>query len=92
MKQNLAHIAIVVDEYDKAIEFYTKKLHFNLIEDTTLSDTKRWVLVRPQGSDGCALLLAKATNEAQKNSIGNQTGGRVFCFCTPMIFKETIKT
>lgn len=47
MKQNITHIAIVVDDYDKAIEFYTKKLHFDLIEDTVLSETKRWVLVRP---------------------------------------------
>lgn len=62
MKQFIAHIAIVVDDYDKAIDFYTKKLYFNLIEDTILSDTKRWVLVAPNGSKECCLLLAKATN------------------------------
>ena len=80
MKQRLAHIAIVVDDYDKAIGFYTEKLHFNLIEDTQLSETKRWVLVRPKGSNECCLLLAKAANEEQKTRVGNQTGGRVFLF------------
>ena len=80
MKQNLTHIAIVVDDYDKAIEFYTEKLHFTLIEDTVLSDTKRWVLVRPKGASECSLLLAKGANEEQKSRIGNQTGGRVFLF------------
>ena len=80
MKQRLAHIAIVVNDYDEAIEFYTKKLHFTLIEDTQLSETKRWVLVKPQGTDGCCLLLAKAANEEQKGRVGNQTGGRVFLF------------
>ena len=80
MKQHLAHIAIVVDDYDKAIEFYTKKLHFTLLEDLVLSDTKRWVLVRPQGATECSLLLAKAVTEEQKSRIGNQTGGRVFLF------------
>lgn len=80
MKQKIAHITLVVDDYDKAIEFYTKKLHFNLIEDTTLSPDKRWVLVAPPGASECCLLLAKATTEKQKASIGNQTGGRVFLF------------
>ena len=80
MKQRLAHIAIVVDDYDEAIGFYTEKLHFNLIEDTQLSETKRWVLVRPKGSNECCLLLAKAANEEQKSRVGNQTGGRVFLF------------
>ena len=80
MKQRLAHIAIVVDDYDEAIKFYTEKLHFDLIEDTSLTETKRWVLVRPKGKDSCCLLLAKAANEEQKSRIGNQTGGRVFLF------------
>ena len=80
MKQRLAHIAIVVDDYDEAIAFYTEKLHFNLIEDTQLSETKRWVLVRPKGSNECCLLLAKAANGEQKSRVGNQTGGRVFLF------------
>ena len=80
MNQSLAHIAIVVDDYDKAIAFYTQKLHFTLTEDTTLSDTKRWVLVTPKGANECSLLLAKSATEAQKSRIGNQTGGRVFLF------------
>ncbi len=80
MKQNLTHIAIVVDDYDKAIEFYIQKLHFDLIEDTTLSESKRWVLVRPKGANECSLLLAKGVNNEQKSRIGNQTGGRVFLF------------
>lgn len=80
VKQFLAHIALVVDDYDEAIEFYTRKLNFTLIEDTTLSETKRWVLVQPPGSDGCCLLLAKAANDRQKAAVGNQSGGRVFLF------------
>ena len=80
MNQRLAHIAIVVNDYDEAIKFYTEKLHFDLIEDTRLSETKRWVLVRPAGSNECCLLLAKAANEEQKSRVGNQTGGRVFLF------------
>lgn len=80
MKQEIAHIALVVNDYDEAIDFYTKKLHFNLIEDTKLSDSKRWVLVRPKGSTECCLLLAKAANDEQQTRIGNQTGGRVFLF------------
>jgi catechol 2,3-dioxygenase-like lactoylglutathione lyase family enzyme len=80
MKQHIAHIALVVRDYDEAIRFYTEKLHFDLVEDTVLSETKRWVLVAPKGSSECRLLLAKATTEEQQNSIGNQAGGRVFLF------------
>jgi catechol 2,3-dioxygenase-like lactoylglutathione lyase family enzyme len=80
MKQRLAHIAIVVNDYDEAIKFYTEKLHFDLVEDTRLSATKRWVQVRPKGSNECCLLLAKAANEEQRSRVGNQTGGRVFLF------------
>jgi catechol 2,3-dioxygenase-like lactoylglutathione lyase family enzyme len=80
MKQRLAHIAILVDDYDKAIDYYTHKLHFKLIEDTRLSDTKRWVIIAPVGDNGSSLLLAKAANEEQESRIGNQTGGRVFLF------------
>jgi catechol 2,3-dioxygenase-like lactoylglutathione lyase family enzyme len=80
MKQNIAHIALLVKDYDEAIAFYTQKLHFTLIEDTILSGTKRWVVVTPPGSTNCSLLLAKASNERQEKSIGNQTGGRVFLF------------
>jgi catechol 2,3-dioxygenase-like lactoylglutathione lyase family enzyme len=80
MRQRLAHIAIVVNDYDEAIKFYTEKLHFDLIEDTQLSETKRWILVRPKGGDSCCLLLAKAANDEQGSRVGNQTGGRVFLF------------
>ena len=79
MKQTLAHVAIVVDDYDKAIDHYTRQLGFSLTEDTRLSETKRWVLVTPPGS-ACSLLLAQASTEEQKLHIGNQTGGRVFLF------------
>lgn len=88
MKQHLAHIPIIVDDYDKAIEFYTQKLHFILLEDVVLSDTKRWVLVRPQGATECSILLAKAATEEQKSRIGNQTGGRVFLFLSTDNFKR----
>ncbi|MBX2956670.1 MAG: VOC family protein [Cyclobacteriaceae bacterium] len=80
MKQNLAHIALVVDDYDRAIEFYTRNLNFRLVEDTVLTESKRWVRIAPPGSDGCCLLLAKAANDEQRSRIGNQTGGRVFLF------------
>jgi catechol 2,3-dioxygenase-like lactoylglutathione lyase family enzyme len=80
VKQQIARISIVVNDYGEAIEFYTKKLHFDLIEDTYLSDTKRWVVVAPKGSSGCGLLLAKAASEEQRSRIGNQTGGRIFLF------------
>lgn len=79
MKQKLAQIALVVRDYDEAIRFYTEVLQFELVEDTPLSDTKRWVVVRPLGSE-TKLLLAKAANEEQASRIGNQTGGRVFLF------------
>ena len=80
MKQSIAHIALVVAEYDEAIEFYTKKLDFVLIDDTPLSDGKRWVLVAPGGAAECCLLLAKAVGDEQEARIGNQSGGRVFLF------------
>jgi catechol 2,3-dioxygenase-like lactoylglutathione lyase family enzyme len=74
------HIALVVDDYDEAIKFYTEKLNFTLIEDTPQSETKRWVLVAPKGSEECSLLLAKGVGEEQRSRVGNQTGGRVFLF------------
>ncbi len=80
MKQRIAQIALVVADYDEAIEFYTKKLGFRLVENTTLSDTKRWVLVAPQGASETCILLAKATDSEQQSRVGNQTGGRVFLF------------
>jgi uncharacterized glyoxalase superfamily protein PhnB len=80
MTQSLAHIALVVNDYDEAVNFYTQTLHFTLVEDKVMSDTKRWVMVAPPGSTGSSILLAKAANEEQKNRVGNQTGGRVFLF------------
>lgn len=80
MKQQLANIALVVKDYDEAIDFYTKKLNFKLVEDTKLSETKRWVRVLPPGSDSCCLLLARAATPEQELAIGNQSGGRVFLF------------
>ena len=80
MKQRIAHIALVVADYDEAIAFYTQKLHFDLIEDSILNDTKRWVLVAPKGCKEFSLVLAKAANSQQLDRVGNQTGGRVFLF------------
>jgi catechol 2,3-dioxygenase-like lactoylglutathione lyase family enzyme len=79
MAFSLKHVAIIIDDYDRAIDYYTRQLGFHLTEDTPLSETKRWVLVTPPGSE-CSLLLAKATSDEQKHYIGNQTGGRVFLF------------
>jgi catechol 2,3-dioxygenase-like lactoylglutathione lyase family enzyme len=85
MNQYIAHLALVVSDYDEAIQFYTKQLNFRLVEDTVLSETKRWVMVAPPGSHAplggqCCLLLAKAATEQQQSRTGNQTGGRVFLF------------
>jgi catechol 2,3-dioxygenase-like lactoylglutathione lyase family enzyme len=81
MKQSIVHVALVVRDYDDAIAFFTKKLHFTLIEDTYQPEQdKRWVVVAPPGPRGTTLLLAKASNVEQEHFIGNQTGGRVFLF------------
>lgn len=80
MKQYIAQFALVVKDYDEAIDFYTKKLNFKLVEDTKQSEEKRWVLVKPKGASETAILLAKAANEEQESRVGNQTGGRVFMF------------
>lgn len=81
MKQAIVHIALVVRDYDEAIEFYTQKLHFTLVEDTYQPEQdKRWVVVSPPGSNGTTLLLAKASKPEQEPFIGNQSGGRVFLF------------
>lgn len=80
MYQRIAHIALVVEDYDEAIEFYTQKLDFILLEDTKIDEKKRWVMVAPPGAKECCLLLAKGANKRQTESIGNQTGGRVGFF------------
>ncbi len=81
MKQSLLHVALVVRDYDEAIDFYTKKLDFRLIEDSYQPEQdKRWVVVAPPGGDGATLLLARASTPEQQTRIGSQTGGRVFLF------------
>ncbi len=85
--KKLAHIALVVDDYDKAIAYYTGVLGFELIQDEALSETKRWVLVSP-GDGSCQLLLAKAASAVQEQAIGNQSGGRVFLFLHTDTFDE----
>ncbi|MER3374014.1 MAG: VOC family protein [Allomuricauda sp.] len=80
MYNRIAHIVLVVRDYDEAIQFYTQKLDFVLLEDTKIDEFKRWVVVAPSGAKECSLLLAKAANEKQLNSVGSQTGGRVGFF------------
>ena len=81
VRQRIAHVALVVADYDEAIAFYTRKLGFTLVEDTYQPEQdKRWVLVAPPGSNGTLLLLARATTPEQQQTIGDQTGGRVFLF------------
>ncbi|MDX5337522.1 MAG: VOC family protein [Cyclobacteriaceae bacterium] len=79
MKQQLGQITLLVRDYDEAIQFYTQILGFELLEDTPMNETKRWVRVAPPGST-CHLLLAKAASEAQEKQIGMQAGGRVMFF------------
>jgi lactoylglutathione lyase len=78
--QRIAHVALVVRDYDEAIAFYTRQLGFDLLEDTPLGSGKRWVLVAPPDTSGTALLLARAADGEQLSRVGNQTGGRVFLF------------
>ena len=81
MKQSIVHIALVVKDYDEAIEFYTKTLNFELLEDTYQPEqNKRWVIVAPPNSSGTTIVLARASKPEQEEFIGNQTGGRVFLF------------
>lgn len=80
MTQSIASVALVVADYDEAIVFYTEKLGFSLLADTDLGGGKRWVLVAPPGGSGAKLLLAQASDEAERAAIGKQAGGRVFLF------------
>ena len=80
MNQHLSLVSLVVADYDEAIAFFTGVLDFELCEDTSLGDGKRWVVVRPPGAAGSGLLLARADGPAQVARIGDQTGGRVFLF------------
>ncbi|BBN83260.1 hypothetical protein PA25_32450 [Pseudoalteromonas sp. A25] len=79
VQQQIGNVALVVENYDDAIEFYTQKLQFTLVEDTDLGG-KRWVQVSPPNSNGTNLLLAQASTPEQTQAVGNQTGGRVFLF------------
>jgi catechol 2,3-dioxygenase-like lactoylglutathione lyase family enzyme len=81
MKQSIGHVALVVREYDEALDFYVGTLGFTLVEDTYIpAQDKRWVVVAPPGSSESRLLLARAIGEEQSSRIGNQTGGRIFLF------------
>lgn len=89
MKQSLLHVALVVRDYDEAIEFFCGKLHFELIEDSYQPEQdKRWITVAPPQSDGTTLLLARASTSEQEMRVGNQTGGRVFLFLSTDDFKR----
>jgi catechol 2,3-dioxygenase-like lactoylglutathione lyase family enzyme len=80
MNRSIAQISLVVRGYDEALRYYIDVLNFTLVEDTVMSESKRWVVVSPSDPPGCKLLLAKAANEEQASRVGNQTGGRVFLF------------
>jgi catechol 2,3-dioxygenase-like lactoylglutathione lyase family enzyme len=88
--QKFFQISLLVKDYDEAIDFYTNKLFFKLLEDTPLSETKRWVVVAPRGGEGAQLLLARAANAEQLSLVGNQTGGRVFLFMYTDNLKEDL--
>ncbi len=79
--QEIVHIALIVDNYDEAIEFFVNKLDFSLLEDTYQEkENKRWVVISPPNSKGTTILLSRAKNDEQRISVGNQSGGRVFLF------------
>ena len=80
MKQSLAYIALLVNDYDEAIDYYTSILHFKLIQDIPMEEGKRWVLIGPSEGSGSQILLARAVNEVQTQAVGHQSGGRVFLF------------
>ena len=81
MRQSLIHVALVVRDYDEAIDFYCRKLRFVLVEDSYQPEQdKRWVVVAPPGSSGATILLARASTPEQEAFVGNQAGGRVFLF------------
>ncbi len=96
MRQSIAHVAVVVRDYDEAIEFYRDKLLFTVLEDTYQPEQdKRWVVVAPPGSGspgtgsgGTSILLARASNPGQEAFVGNQAGGRVFLFLTTDDFQR----
>ncbi len=93
MPQRLHAIALLVKDYDEAIDYYTKSMRFELVEDTKMSDTKRWVVISPRGADSssCRFILTKAANPEQLSAVGNQTGGRVFLFLHTDNFDDDVK-
>ncbi|WP_299527359.1 VOC family protein [uncultured Lutibacter sp.] len=88
MKRKIAHVALVVNDYDEAINFYVNKLKFTLVENTKLDEHKRWVIVSPDVDKSSSILLAKADGEKQQNFVGNQSGGRVFLFLNTDNFEK----
>ena len=80
MRQKIGYVSLLVRDYDEAIDYFTRSLRFELVEDTCLGNAKRWVLVAPPGSGGTCLVLAKAATPDQMARIGDQTGGRVLLF------------
>src|SRR5260370_8109068 len=80
MSKKIGYVTLLVRDYDEAIDYYKRALGFALVEDAALSDTKRWVVVAPSGSNGTCLVLAKAATPDQLARIGDQAGGRVFLF------------
>ena len=78
--QHIGHITLLVNDYDEAIEFFTTKLNFKVVEDKKMSESKRWVLIAPSGSVGTSVLLTKATTDDQQQLIGKQAAGKVFLF------------
>ena len=89
MRQSIAHVALLVREYDEAIDFFTNTLRFDLVEDTYQPEQdKRWVLVAPPGSSGSSLLLARASTPEQERFVGSQSGGRVFLFLSTDDFRR----
>lgn len=91
-RQRIIQFALTVLDYDEAVRFYVDKLGFELLEDTDFGGEKRWVRVRPAGSDGAAILLARAVTPEQRASVGNQTGGRVFLFMETDDFARDYET
>ena len=92
MMQTLVHVTLVIRDYDEAIDYYTRVMGFELLEDSPREPGKRWVLVAPRGNRGSSLLLARAANTEQQSRIGNQTGGRVFLFLHTDDFRRDHET
>lgn len=80
MARKIGAVSLLVKDYDEAIDFYVNKAGFNLVEDTPMTETKRWVVIEPNGNSGTQIILAKATSEEEIKCVGNQCGGRVWLF------------